>query len=432
MTNTLVLITLFLFSISVVILIFKRPQYGLYALIGISPLNELQRIPGLSFINITKILGLLLIISWIIYVFLYKKGKYHFITTGLEFPFAFFLFVLLLKMPSAIDIESAITTYISLFSFALILVAVVNIARNKKLINNQISLLIFVAALVSLMAIVQFITKSTIFDWALGDRLSRGGAMIQRAVGAAQNPNIGAFLHVLVFPLGVCLLLSEKKRVKKIILGVSTFLILTGCIVTMSRSAYLAIAIEIIIIAMLLRKKIFRFRYIFVFILFIFIFSSIFPTEILIKYRIDSIINLEAGHRFEIYRGFFKMFTDYPFLGVGLGNFQYYISDYIDFQIGPHNNIISVAGQSGFFGLLAFIWLSVAPILILWRQMKQRNFGNERILLIGFFASIIGYQINGLFHTSYVWNLYWIVLGLAMAIVSIIRRQNRGHWLTSC
>jgi len=424
MGNTFFLLLILLFSVLIISAIFKKPKYGLYALIIISPLNELQRIPGLPFLNAAKIIGLLLIISWLMYVFIIKKGRYNFIWTGLEIPFAVFLFVLLLKISSAVDIESAISTYISLFSFAVILVVVVNIARNKKLINNQISLLVFMAALVSLLAIVQFMTKSTIFDWAFGGGLRRGGATVQRAVGAAENPNLGAFLHVLVFPFGVCLLLSEKKRIKKIIIGVSTFLILTGCIVTMSRSAYLAIAIQIIIMAVFLWKKIFRFRYIFAFLLFVFIFSSVFPEEILIKERVDSIINLEAGRRFEIFRGFFDMFIDYPLLGVGLGNFRYYISDYIGFQIAPHNNLISVAGQAGFFGLLAFLWLSVAPILILLRQIKLDDFGNDRILLIGFFASIIGYQINGLFHTSYVWNLYWIVLGLAMATVSIMCRQS--------
>ena len=420
---SLVLLTT-LVGLAFALLVFKKPQFGLLVLVVVSPLDQLQRIPGVPFLNVAKVVGVLVILSWVLYILVSKKGHYHFIWTGLEIPLAFFLFVLLLRLPPAIDVAGAITTFASLASYALLYVAIVNLVRDTRLLNKLIRLLIFVSVLVSLLAIAQFVTQSTIFPWALGDVLHRGGASIRRAVGAARNPNMAAFLPVLVFPISVTAWGSEKRRSRQLLFALSSVCILVGAAVMMSRSAYVAITLEVVVLALLLRRKILRLRYILIALVLVAILSFLLPMEVLVGDRVRSIVDLEVGQRFEIYQGWGGMVADYPLLGVGLGNFRSYIVRYSGIHIAPHNNIISITAETGLLGLLAFAWLSLASILILWRQLQVEPCERDRSLLAGFLASVIGYQINGLFHTSFVWNLYWIVLALGMTAVSMLNAKR--------
>jgi O-antigen ligase len=407
------------------ILLSKWPRFGLLVLVAVSPLDQLQRIPGIPFLNVAKVVGALLILSWASYILVLRKGRYCFVRTGVEIPLALFLFVLLLRLPPAIDFIKAITHFASLFSYALLYVVIVNLVRDTRLVNKLVHLLIFVSVLVSLLAIAQFVTQSTIIPWALGDTLRRGGAPIQRATGAARNPNMGAFLPVLVFPLSATAWLSEKRRTLRFLFALSSVCILAGAAVMMSRSAYVAIALEVIVLTLVLRRKVLRLRYILIALVLVAILSFLLPLEVIVGDRIGSIVDLEVGQRFEIYRGWGEMLADYPLLGVGLGNFEDYIVRYIGIPIAPHNNIISISGEAGLFGILAFVWLSWAPIWILWRRLQVEVRSQYRSLLGGFLASVIGYQVNGLFHTSFVWNLYWIVLALGMVVVSVLCARSK-------
>jgi O-antigen ligase len=412
--------------------LFRRPQLGLLLLVTISPLDQLQRVPGVPFLNATKVLGMVVAVSWILHVLLARGRHYRLVWTGLEIPFALFVFVLMLRVFPSDDLAEAIAKLTSVASYAVLYVVVVNLVRDRRSVSRLVYVLIFVSVLVSLLAVAQFATGSTIFPRALGERLDRGGAAIPRAVGAARNPNLGAFLPVLVFPLSMGGWLSENDKGRRLVFGLASLCILVGAAVMMSRSAYLAIVLETGILVLVLRRRVPRLGPVLAFGISLVVMSMFLPLDLIITDRFRSIVELDVGQRFEIYRGTAEMFADHPLLGVGLGNFKYRIAEYTRFGIAPHNNLISVLGETGLLGLVAFAWLSLAPICCLWGRLQQKTSRHWRPLLAGFLASIVGYQVNGLFHTSFVWVTYWLVLSMGMATVSIVRRhggvtpQNHG------
>ena len=132
--------------------------------------------------------------------------------------------------------------------------------------------------------------------------------------------------------------------------------------------------------------------------------------------------------RFILYRGAWKMIIEHPFLGKGLGTFMDYCAQYTN-NFGAyyvHNCFLQMWAESGIFSLLSFLlfngYVFYKSIKVIIRAPTSLN----SFLLIGLNAGLLGFLVHSFFDTQFysfkALFLYWVVLGLTVALSSKLGR----------
>ncbi len=130
---------------------------------------------------------------------------------------------------------------------------------------------------------------------------------------------------------------------------------------------------------------------------------------------------------------------DFPFTGVGLGNFVRVIPVlYPYFLLSPdapphhaHNLFLQVAMDLGMPGLLAFSWLFFGSLAASWRALRifrQRGIIDLQSMALGLLVSLLVMALHGL-TDSVTWGtvtaiVSWYVMGMAVALQGLSRDWN--------
>jgi putative inorganic carbon (hco3(-)) transporter len=130
-----------------------------------------------------------------------------------------------------------------------------------------------------------------------------------------------------------------------------------------------------------------------------------------------------------------QMIKDHPILGVGYFNFPryYYLHHKDDLVRGsrehaqlPHNIFIQVGTDTGFLGLLIFIYLLFIAFVRTSRKIKEAKKRNDKFLefiCIGLNTSLVGYIIAGQFVTIAYYPYFWIHL---FFIATIFKLESKS------
>ncbi len=226
------------------------------------------------------------------------------------------------------------------------------------------------------------------------------------------SPNYLAMYLAPLLILSFYLFIKTNKKINRLILIVSYFLIIFIIYLTQSYSAWLALlgTTFFLLIFNINRKFIF-----FILALLIFGLGAQMPTDKFQKILDFSYPSLES--RLVIWKSAWEITKDYSFLGIGPGlfqeyylNYQKYFPPYPEWAVPqPHNLWLAFWLQSGLIGLVGFIWL----IISFFRQ-KKPGFNKKPSLII--FATMLVILIHGLLDTPF-WKadlaiLFWLIIGL--------------------
>jgi len=138
-------------------------------------------------------------------------------------------------------------------------------------------------------------------------------------------------------------------------------------------------------------------------------------------------------YRLMIWESSVRMAADYPVLGVGPGNWQFNLPDYLkgkDFRkdqlnwIRPHNDYLWVLTEKGIIGLL--LYLSVFVLIIIKALRIIRNQSNIHVktfaLLVIF--GLTGYLVDAFFDFPYERINQQVYLSLFFACLLVMGHQN--------
>ena len=245
------------------------------------------------------------------------------------------------------------------------------------------------------------------------------------------NPNkLGGYL-ILILPFLLAGLYEYYSKKKLFIFGsLSSMLVFVALIISGSRGAMIGFISSICIMSVILLAKGFseKRKYIKTFLKVV---SFILVVGFAFYYlKPDFFIHSSDSERKFLWISAINMITDYPWTGVGLGNFNnVYVNGYISpFAVeprltSPHNIFLHYFVNLGILGGSSFIILIITQIYVLVKNIK--NDFSQSIWIVAGLVSVLGMVIHGMVDTLITTRpyamMYWLLYGVACC--NIIRGE---------
>ncbi len=289
---------------------------------------------------------------------------------------------------------------------------------NPKIIKRGIVIFLFGATLAVLSGLsqyffnIEFLRNKSIADLS-------GGL---HAVTSSFNHynTFSGYLVVVLSLVSALLLANNYFRLR--IYGLSALAILSAItiIFTFSRGSWLAMFISFIFIAIYSGKNLKRLIPVFLVIIAMFLFPA-FYERLLLTFKVGG-----DSDRFRYWLAAWKMISEHPFFGMGVGTFMANFSKFLpDSNISyAHNCYLQIWAETGIFALLSFWGFMVSFIYLgIKRFIVSKDF-----LLLGLLSGVVGFLVHSFFDTNLyslrLAVLFWVWVGLLLA--SIKWNNNYG------
>jgi O-antigen ligase len=249
-----------------------------------------------------------------------------------------------------------------------------------------------------------------------------------RISGISQNAAILSSDLFVGFWFGLALLGMSGSRFKQFIYTNLLIIITLGLLFSLSRAAYIAFIPSILTGGIYYGKPGLTIGLLILFLIVILVFAP-FTIERLKETSVTTDASTR-GHMNSLEAGL-EILGDYPFLGVGIGNYSEhylrYTNDVRRLPRTPHNSYLAIGSEIGIFGLIAFVILHISAFHSLWKaSKKQRRLRDRKGLLFtcAIAGSLAAFCVIGMFHTLQISKFLWILLGLAGKMPEIIETES--------
>ena len=159
--------------------------------------------------------------------------------------------------------------------------------------------------------------------------------------------------------------------------------------------------------------------------------TNVFPASL--KTRVErTISHQELGPsvtdgRIALDRAGWNAFLDSPLVGTGFDNFRY-VAQSFDAEAtfhDPHNLWIQFLAQTGLFGALAFLFVIVRWLVMMFRVQASTGSRSHRRLLCAFIAAFVGILTMSMATPQIELRQYWVLYGLGIAAAVSIPSERR-------
>lgn len=327
--------------------------------------------------------------------------------------FSFALFVSFVSHPS-VDAFSSLKGHLIIFLFFYISILNLYSLKQVKTLIILASVSMGIAALIG--AYQYFILK------------------LPRIDGGLFELSFGCYLAISILFLLTYGLFGKFKPVYRLatIPGI-TFLGL-DLLFTQARGAWLGLLGGTLILSWLKNKKLIAP------LLLICLFLYLFLPQIYID-RFNSIFDTKTNNsnltRIAIWKGALEMYRDYPLSGVGLGRFreEYHTNYKQSYPVDKrhrhaHNNPLHYMAESGTLGLLAFLWIMLTIIILLYKNHLRITDLNWSLFPLASLCSVVIFNIQGLTDVNYggirsgdARRFFWFIIILNMVIANIYKKD---------
>lgn len=364
------------------------------------------------------------------------------IAAGMPWMLAFFILMVLgTVFGMSADPDRAVEALITfVVEGLLIYVVMTNVVRTLADLRLAVWVLLIVGGVLGALSIHQVATDSYGFDYGgfaqvsdasldTGPEDSGGQPRLSGPIG---EKNRYAQIMIVLLPLGLLRVWSERRTVLKLVAVVATTFIAFGAVLTFSRGAALGLAITIVLMTMLRYIRGGQLAALVIGAAMLFTLQPTYFERLLTIEAVGGVTGTQGASQAED-SSFRKranetiaallVFADHPVLGVGRGLFPVYYGDYAD-EVGiasdndsrqAHNLYAGIAAETGLFGFVAFMGIFGATMTALARARKrcQELAPEYATTATGFSLAIVTYLTTGMFlHLAYERYL-WILLALA-------------------
>ena len=435
----------------VVVATLVRPEIGLYLLVVAVPFGSVREIDvgGMTVGAAEALIGLALA-AWLARMVAQREVAPT--LPPLTLPLLIFLGAALLSLPGALSLKYSLKEIIKWTEVLGLYVFAANVLDRRRA-QTVISAMLLTGAATALHGWYQFFTRSGPEGFLLFDRF-------MRAYGTFEQPNPYAGYLGLVAPLALSLALggwkalgplAQGQRVGKLEgpwsfgprtkgwkvsgRGLGEFLIYGGAFGIMavamamswSRGAWIGFAAAVATMSLVRsRRAAAAFAALVVIGALILIMGSfqLLP-EVLMQRLTDFLpylrpfdvrsvkvtaANFAVVERMAHWQAGWQMWTEHPWCGVGMGNYEpiysaYYIPPWKEPLGHAHNYYLNIAAETGLIGLLAYLVLWGAAF---WQAVRaiQRTSGWEKAVVVGVLGVLAHLSVHNFFDNLFVHNMY--------------------------
>jgi putative inorganic carbon (HCO3(-)) transporter len=391
--------------------------------------------PSLGKPFVALLVGIILI-RWLIY-----RDRF----TGLVRPLALFSLYALLNGASMLygaDFAVSSAAWVNFLKDAVMALSVICLMQSLRTWNRMLWALLAAGLLMATITTVQGLTGT--YSNAYGGFATwiLGPSGEHRLAGPIGDPNFYAQLLIVIVPLALDRLWSEKHLVLRLTAGWAVMVLVLAIIFTGSRGGFLALAVAVIL--MFIRRPPAPLPLIITVLAAALVlqlapgnYASRLESIALTATAVQGTATADASitGRASETEVAWLMFRDYPILGVGFANYPGHYDEYsrrlgLDPRVGilrqPHSLYLEIASETGLVGLILFAFLMREVFGSLRRAAKAFNKIHERdagsqatALAVGY----VGYFTAGLFlHNAYT-QTFWMLMGIALAAANIAQRE---------
>jgi O-antigen ligase len=438
---------LLVLAATVVVVTLIRPQFGVLLLVPAVPFGSLYQVTlGAMNVGVTEALVMLVLAAWLMR--LVARREIRISWPPLALPMAIFLGILCLSSLGSSSLELSIKEVVKWVEVLALYVLVAN-EMSGRWTKVLIAVFLGMGALVALQGIYQFLFRVGPEGFVLFGRF-------MRAYGTFEQPNpYGGYLG-LTLPLAVGLIvagaLPRQERVKGWWLLWATAcgaLMLAALIMSWSRGAWFGFAAALIVMALAVvarsgRATVLGVVFAALLICFVLIagggklipptiaqrFSDFLPYLGVTDVRGAEITdaNFAVLERMAHWQAALGMWTDHPWLGVGIGNYEVAYARYAlplwPLALGhAHNYYLNIAAEAGVLGLTAYLFLWGAALVRSWLATRKAR-GWYWGVALGVLGVLVHLSVHNVFDNLYVHSMY---LQVAMLLGLRLTEQSNLH-----
>lgn len=347
--------------------------------------------------------------------------------TPMTLPLVAFLGTAALSLAFAAELAPAVVQLASLASSVVLVLIVATLVRDPRQGALVVGGVLAVAAVFGVLAILEwgdvFAVQHPVFYTA--------GYGIRARV-TFLDPNILASFLMSAILLAVPLVAgAPMRRSARAVGAVAILVALVGLPATFSRGGLGGLTIGLIAIAALLRARR-RVKLIFVAVMVLAIVAAgalVFDANWVQDNVIEAGETGSAADRVYMVEGALKMWLDHPF-GVGLDNYQVVYPAYRDPRanssiVESHTAYVTVLAETGFLGLLAFLWVLGAFFFrtALPAARRTRDL-TVHALAVGAFAAALALAAQAFTYSLEASKFWWFAIGLGVAAWCMASREQ--------
>lgn len=369
--------------------------------------------------QIPFIAGLLILIG----ISLFDKNNWKFFS--LRRNFFFYIYIVCLSLSFIFSNNIRISSkyfYIPTLSFLLYFLFQTKYTRDYRYKFGKV--LCSYSLIVLLIGILEyFCHKNLLYENFISNPFYKRFLSQLRIMSTQYHPSILGTYFLICIPFSLFLWFNGRRKFDNLLGKISFVGALIGIILSFSRAAILIILV--ILPFYLLKKN--RKKVIIIFLIFfiIFIIGGYFLTayhKFFKRFKITRAIHsYEFHYRLRRFPTAYKMVKDFPFFGVGFGNFRNLFDIYhkyknvkFEFKI-PDNMYLSLLTETGIIGIggfLAFVIFILKTYVLKIKTVTGKEKEYLQILLLGFIFLLINMFSYDIFYWHMPLCFFWIYAGL--------------------
>ena len=336
----------------------------------------------------------------------------------LFYPFLFFIAANILSLINAKDVKSGLIIIFAWIYIFLVYLAIYNTINRFSHIESFVKFFITICILLSIYGL---------YLWLSG--MTRKGVNPFGKVGILESNHFAFIATEAMFLSMMLSIFSYQKISSRIFYFVSFLLLLFSLIFTFSRGTWVSTAI--VLLWLILPKGIIRgikgnlglagYAVIALFIGFL-----TFYAHLGVHARFWTILKGKEASmsRYEMDKGAWNTFVQYPFVGIGVNNFVIHTHALKHTSAGTSNLYSRMLAETGIVGFVAFIALMVKIYRVLSRGVRMAVPGSrEQLIQLGFLCGFLANAIDFLFF-GLIYPLPWIFFGIGVTSAKFLPKRQ--------
>ncbi len=394
----------------------------------------LRDVLGISFLaSVWDELLILASFCWILFRRCVNKTPLSSRANAMDIWLGFYLLAgLLLLWHTATLVDINITGYRASMQYILVFFAVLRLLRDERDLMMMYRVMVIIAFVIALHGILQFVVGVEIpAEWT--DKAE--DTVRTRVFSIFSNPNIMAAYMILFAPMAIGMAYASKTPAQKVFYWFCGICMCVGCLFTMSRAAWMALAIVAVLFALIVDRKLFGLM------LCAGIAACFLP---FVRSRIGYLFTPEfaesnaragRGKRWETGLGYLEEYSKWG-TGLGYGIFggavaaQNPVNPNFDYMY-VDNYYVKILVENGIAGLSAFLATMAA---LLYQGVRACAKSPRKPLCAGMLAGLVGILIHSYFESlweePYMMALFFAVAAMLIFAGFFLKRDGQGEKTT--